>query len=503
MFDFRELFILDIANNHDGDVNHGLRIIREHGSVLKSSGVRAAFKFQFRDLDTFFHKDAVSDSENSYVRRFESTRLSDDSFRVLVDEVRKSGFETMCTPFDEPSVKKIVNMGFDIVKVASASARDWPLLEEVASTGLPVVCSTGGLSLDEISDLVSFFEHRGVDFAIMHCVSIYPTPLELCHLEQISELRERFPGISVGWSTHEPPESLVPVQLALALGATLFERHVGVADKPKVLNGYSSSPGQIANWLQSYSEAKSILGSRERASHPEEQKALSSLKRGVFSKREISPGEMLGEDDVYFAFPMGPGQLESGKWRAGCESKSGMHPDEPVLIEELEFPENSENATLKDAIHEIKVLLNKAGVPLPLEFDVEFSHHFGKEQFRSYGATLINVINRQYCKKTIVVLPGQVHPAHFHRLKEESFHVLWGRLDLTLGGKRMVVGPGEIVTVQPGVWHEFSSVQGCVFDEISTHHDLGDSVYRDPRIASSSPEKRKTRVSNWGRFQIL
>ena len=69
-------------------------------------------------------------------------------------------------------------MDFDVIKVASCSARDWPLLEKVAASGIPVVASTGGLTQDEVDDLVSYLDHRGCDFALMHCVSIYPTPDE-------------------------------------------------------------------------------------------------------------------------------------------------------------------------------------------------------------------------------------------------------------------------------------------------------------------------------------
>ena len=82
----------------------------------------------------------------------------------------------MCTPFDEASVDLIVDMGFDLIKVASCSADDWPLLEKIAGANLPTVFSTGGLLIEDIDNLVSFFTHRGSHFAMMHCVSIYPTP---------------------------------------------------------------------------------------------------------------------------------------------------------------------------------------------------------------------------------------------------------------------------------------------------------------------------------------
>ena len=79
---------------------------------------------------------------------------------------------------DEESVAVIEAMGFDGIKVASCSAKDWPLLEEVASVGKPTIISTGGLTTEDIDNLVSFFGHRGVHYALMHCVSMYPTPAE-------------------------------------------------------------------------------------------------------------------------------------------------------------------------------------------------------------------------------------------------------------------------------------------------------------------------------------
>ena len=97
----------------------------------------------------------------------------------------------MCTPFDEESVGLIENMNFDIIKIASCSNTDWPLIQRVVDSGLPVIySSTGGLKAEQIDNLVSFFEHKGADFAIMHCVSLYPTPENLLSINQIDLLRK-------------------------------------------------------------------------------------------------------------------------------------------------------------------------------------------------------------------------------------------------------------------------------------------------------------------------
>ena len=73
-------------------------------------------------------------------------------------------------------------------------------------------------------------------------------------------------------------------------------------------------------------------------------------------------------------------------------------------------------------------MLNKAKIVLSSEFEIEVSHHYGIENYREYGALIITCINREYCKKLLVVLPNQKHPNHYHKLKEETFQVLSGTL---------------------------------------------------------------------------
>ena len=63
-FDFKDLFVLDMANNHQGDVEHGLNIVRSFSKIVKENKARAAMKFQFRQLDTFIHPDHQENSEH-------------------------------------------------------------------------------------------------------------------------------------------------------------------------------------------------------------------------------------------------------------------------------------------------------------------------------------------------------------------------------------------------------------------------------------------------------
>ncbi len=502
-FEFKDLFVLDLANNHQGSVEHGRAIIDACADVVAQHGVRAAIKFQFRDLDSFIHVAHRQESANKHVPRFMSTRLPWEAYSELLDAVKGKGLISICTPFDEASVDRIVDMGFDVIKVASCSARDWPLLEKVAGAGLPVIASTGGLTQEEVDDLVSFLQHHGCDFALMHCVSIYPTPDAACNLANIATFGERYAGTVIGWSTHEDPSDTVPVGIAAALGARMFERHVGIASDKIKLNAYSSTPEQVDGWIAAYKKARTLMGNKLRLpALAEEREAIDGLKRAVFAKRQIGGGDVIERDDVYFAFPYAPGALSSGEWRAGIVVQTDIPVDAAIHVADVRVPAECVSKTIKDAIHEVKAMLNLARVPLTSEFTVEYSHHYGMSNFRKVGTVLINVINREYCKKVLVQLPGQMHPFHYHKRKEETFLILWGKLMCEVDGRIRVLERGDTLLVLPGVWHRFWSEAGCVFEEISTTHFTNDSVYRDEAINKLSSAQRKTVVDHWGRFQI-
>jgi len=494
---FTELFIFEIANNHQGDVRHGLRIIAAVGQIARKHAIRGGVKFQYRDLDTFIHPEYKTRSDVKHIARFLRTSLTEQEFCALRDAVRAERLIAICTPFDEVSVKKCGEHGFDILKVGSCSADDWPLLEAVADAGKPVIVSTGGLTLQSTDKVVNFLTHRAVRFALMHCVGIYPTPPEQLQLNVISRLRRRYPFIPVGYSGHEVPTDVSVVQIAVAKGATLLERHVGIPIEHEPLNQYSMDPAETERWVEAALRAKSMCGDeRDKTVSQEETQSLMSLRRGVYARGTIPSGRAIRREDVYFAMPCREGQSTSsefGRYTASFVASRDYEADEAIC----ETSPEDLVARVRSVIHEAKAMLFEAQIALGPEPEVELSHHYGMESFREYGAIIVNGVNREYCKKLLIMLPGQKHPNHYHNQKEETFELLWGHLEITVSGETTTMVPGGRVLVPRAARHSFRSVSGAIIEEISTTHRKGDSLYEDERIRTLDPIRRKTVLDSW------
>ena len=491
------LFILEMANNHMGDMDHAISLIRSFGKVCKKYPFHFAFKLQYRDLDTFIHPEAKGRDDIKYVKRFSETRLTKSEFTLLIDEIRANNFLAMATPFDEASVNLIEEQALDFIKIASCSFTDWPLLERVTKTNLPLIASSAGASLDEMNQVISFFQHRKKDFVILHCVGEYPTPDEKMHLSQIDYLKKNFDGLRIGFSTHESPDNTDIIKMAIAKGATVFEKHVGLPTDIYPINAYSAAPSQIDAWLNAASYAFKVCGERQSRLplNLEEKASLNSLRRGVFARRSIKKGETIKLEDVFFAFPPIEGNISANEWSKHTIfiAEKDISENNPLTINNVN--RHDQRAQILSIVTKVNNFLKKSSIVVPGAADLEISHHYGLDKFNEFGLVLITVVNREYCKKLLVSFPYQTHPEQYHNKKEETFHVLSGEVHLTLDGIVSICNPGDVITVKPNVKHSWLSPTGSVIEEISSTHFKEDSFYTDPLI--NERKSRKTLLTYW------
>lgn len=352
---FEDLFVLELANNHWGKVERGLEIIEEFAQVVRFNNIRAAIKLQFRDVDSFIHRDFKNRQDIRYIKKTMATKMDIKDYQILVDAVRAHNCITMATPFDEKSVETCVKLGVDIIKIASSDLNDWILIEKIATTRKPVIVSTGGSSLKDIDDLVTFFEHRSIPLAINHCVSVYPSEKNELELNQIDFLKNRYPGHIIGFSTHERNENIEDaMMIAYAKGARTFERHIDIEADGIAVSPYCSLPSDLDRWIKAYQKAVAICGHSAQSkvvSPRKEVTYLDALVRGVYARWDLPKGHKLTDEDVYLAIPLQKGQISCRELMRGEVLLTDIKKDSPIKIDDIDSP-YSKNQDLKKLIYE-------------------------------------------------------------------------------------------------------------------------------------------------------
>lgn len=218
--------IAEIGQNHQGSLETAREFIR----IFAFEGA-SAVKFQTRNNKYLFSADAYAapyESENAFAETYgahrECLELKPEWLPILKADCEKHGVKFMSTPFDEPSLQLLQDIGVDILKIASFDLGNLPLINRVAKLRKPVVMSVGGGKLDQIRASADVLVRQGVEVAILHCVSEYPCEYNRLGLSNIRTLIKEFPDCAIGSSDHFNGTLSGPV--AYMEGARVFEKHV-------------------------------------------------------------------------------------------------------------------------------------------------------------------------------------------------------------------------------------------------------------------------------------
>jgi len=329
---FENLFVLELANNHNGSLEKGRKIILEFSRLVFKYNIKAGIKLQFREYETFIHKNFKNDFSNPYIKKVTESKLDFESYRILINFIKEQGLLAISTPFDEVSADFCKNV--DIVKIASADINDWPLLEAVSKLNKPIILSTGGADDAKIDKAVNFLKQKNIPLAINHCVSIYPTQKNELNLNRISYLKNRYSDYTIGFSTHEYNGNLELSMLgAYMLGARTFERHIDI-DTNKL--SYCSNPNDIEKIFKAYNCLKESLGNTDFSNNEKEQAYIKSRFRGYYAKNDLKSGQKITKEDVYLAIPALEGQLTFSDKIEGLTIKKDIKKDKPIKFDILE-----------------------------------------------------------------------------------------------------------------------------------------------------------------------
>lgn len=291
--DDRPLLIAEIGNNHEGDPY----LAREMADAAVEAGADVV-KVQIIDPIRL-----VNRSQTDRIAQLQRYKLPLDLFVEIGERVRARGRLFMASAFDVDSLNAIAPH-LDAVKIASGDLNFSKLLKHAALSGKPVILSTGMSSLDEIREAVSVLEkalpsdRTTLDsVAVLHCVSLYPTPLRLANLRAIYTLQSEL-GLTVGYSDHTlGTEAAVA---AVSLGAKIIEKHFTLDKTRNTFRDHalSADPHDMRKLAEVIKEFSAMLGEGTRGLNMPDIETRTAARRSLVAARDLSAGVILTESDI-------------------------------------------------------------------------------------------------------------------------------------------------------------------------------------------------------------
>lgn len=285
------LIIAEIGNNHDGNLDQALRLI----DAAAAAGTDAV-KFQTYNPDRLVRPD--HELYNFFVRY----ALPLEWHEQLRNAATSAGMIFLSTPFDVDSADFLVSLGVPALKIASSDLTNLPLLQHCAGRRLPLLISTGMGDFGEIEVALSTARESGCsEIALLHCVSVYPTPPEKTDLKAISALKERY-GLPVGFSDHSL-STTIPVA-AVALGACIIEKHFTLdCSLPGPDHAVALEPDQFSAMAEGCREAAAAMGDGRKVVNDTLKAVRNQSHRGLHAAVDIHPGQVITSEMVALLRP--------------------------------------------------------------------------------------------------------------------------------------------------------------------------------------------------------
>jgi pseudaminic acid synthase len=291
--------IAEMSANHNGNIETAFKIIE----VAKQSGADAVKLQTYRpdtitlncDTEDFRIHGGLWDGRTLY-ELYEEAHMPWKWHAPLFAHARKHGITIFSSPFDNTAVDLLEDLNAPAYKIASFEAVDIPLIKYVASTGKPMIISTGMADADEIQEAIDAAREGGCkELAILHCVSGYPAPSEDYNLRTIPDMIQRF-GLVTGLSDHTLDNTTAIT--SVAMGASIIEKHFTLdrsGGGPD--DSFSLEPAELAALCRDSKTAWAALGKVDYGRKSSEQGNV-KFRRSLYFVKDLKAGDVITEDAV-------------------------------------------------------------------------------------------------------------------------------------------------------------------------------------------------------------
>lgn len=297
--DYPPYVIAELSANHNGKLDIAMRIIEE----AKKAGADAV-KLQTYTADTitlnsdaeeFRIKGGLWDGRTLY-ELYQEAHMPWEWHKPLFDHARKHEITIFSSPFDNTAVDLLEDLNAPAYKIASFEAVDLPLIKYVASTGKPMIISTGMADAEEIQEAIDAAREGGCkELAILHCVSGYPAPAEDYNLRTIPDMINRF-GLVTGLSDHTLDNTTAIT--SVAMGASIIEKHFTLnrnGGGPD--DSFSLEPAELAALCRDSKTAWAALGNIDYGRKSSEQ-GNAQFRRSLYFVKDMKAGDVVTKDCV-------------------------------------------------------------------------------------------------------------------------------------------------------------------------------------------------------------
>ncbi len=300
------LVIAEIGINHGGDLD-----LARHMVTLAAKSGAEIVKHQ-----THFIEDEMTDEARhilppnaggkSIWEVMEQCALGAEEEVLLKTHAEAEGLIYISTPFSRAAADFLDEQGVPAFKIGSGEADHLPLIRHIAAKGKPIIMSTGMQEIESLARSVSILEDAGIDYALLECTNLYPSPPEVVSLKGVTELRNAFPNAVLGFSDHSigPEMALASV----ALGACILERHftdTRYRAGPDI--ACSMDPAELRHLIDRSREIHVALHNEKKRSEPEEA-VYRFARTSVVADRDLPKGHEIKEDDIWGRRP-GSGEI--------------------------------------------------------------------------------------------------------------------------------------------------------------------------------------------------